>query len=218
MCARERETSRGLLVGKLGCIERGSDTERRERKRGIERERNTDSAVEHRNVGEWQCLSGRRSFESRTHGFSLSFSLSFSLFLSLSFFYSFLSTCPSIYPPICPSLPRSTFYPLSIPFCIHTCAYPLSPSWLTLPSPFFLRNSVHPSSRSQLVCLALSDFPWRLHSALPRAVSPGRNFASQDDVEARDRLSPTVRNAASEPIGATLPATVTAQWANTGHG
>lgn len=148
---------------------------------------------------------------------SLPLFFSFSLSLSL-FFYSFLSTCPSIYPPICPSLPRSTFYPLSIIFCIHTCAYALSPSWLTLPSPFLLRNSVHPSSRSQRVCLALSDFPWRLHSALPRAVSPGRNFASQDDVEARDRLSPTVRNAASEPIGATLPATVTAQWANTGHG
>ena len=89
--------------------------------------------MERRNVGEWQCLSGRRSFESRTDGFSFSLSLSLSLYLSiylsispslslslflLFFSYSFLSTCPSIYPPICLSL---SVLPPPPPPLFHTC-------------------------------------------------------------------------------------------------
>ena len=89
---RERNVSvrEGRVAGERETLQGDGEREReREREKEKERKRDTDSAVERWNVGEWQCLSGRRSFESRTHGFSHSFPLFFSppfLSLSLSFF------------------------------------------------------------------------------------------------------------------------------------
>lgn len=61
-------------------------------------------------------------------------------------------------------------------------------------------------------------FPGWFYSALPRAVSPSRNSGFRTTSRRVIVSPPPLGNAAREPIGAALPATVTAQWANTGHG